>query len=340
MIDLHAHVVLEDALGAAGPDGPELDEGDEATGRPPCFRVGSYVLEGVDYRGTAFMDVEVRLARMDALGIELQVLSPNPLTYFHHVAPDRAVAFCARHNDAMAALVDGAPGRLRGLAQLPLQDPERAARELRRAVTDLGLLGAYVGTDPGRPLDDPTLDVVYGTCVDLDVPLFVHPAPSGIDGPRRDDRLDRFDADLWLGFAYEEALAVAALVLGGVLFRHPDLDVCISHGGGATSWLAERMAHAARTRAWADEGLRQEGEVEARLARLWWDAHVGGPEALAALLSAFGPDRLVAGTNLAGWDEGSDPSGGDAALAATMDGNARRLLRLGGPGAAGGSVTG
>jgi len=330
MIDIHAHVVLERALGAAGPYGPELDEGDAATGRPPCYRVGDYVLEGVRYRGSAFMDVEVRLARMDELGIDLQVLSPNPLTYFHHIDADQATTFCQSHNDGMAELVATHPTRLRGLAQLPMQDPERSAVELRRAVTELDLLGAYVGTDAGRTLDDPAFDVVYATCCELDVPLFVHPAPSGIDGPRRDDRLARFDAELWLGFAYEEALAVAALVLGGVLTRHPDLDVCISHGGGATSWLAERMAHAARTRAWATDDVREVGGVEALLGRLWWDAHVGGPDSLAALLRSFGPDRLVAGTNLAGWDACADPAEGDAALAATMDTNARRLLRLDG----------
>ncbi len=328
MIDLHAHVVLEQALGAAGVHGPELDEGDLGTGRPPCFRVGGYVLEGVRYRGTAFMDVDRRIERMDALGIDLQVLSPNPLTFFHHIEADDAVAFCRAHNDGMAELVGGHPTRLRGLAQLPLQDPRRATDELRRAVAELGLIGAYIGTDVGRPLDDPALDAVYEACCALDVPVFVHPAPGGIDRPRRDDRLARFDADLWLGFAYEEALAVATLVLGGVLTRHPNLDICLSHGGGATSWLAERMAHAARTRAWAGDDLRRDGAVESLLGRLWWDAHVGGPTALAALLASFGPDRLVAGTNLAGWDEGAEPSGGDRALAATMDRNARRLLRL------------
>lgn len=329
MIDLHAHVVLEEALGAAGPYGPFLDEGAPDEGRPPCFRVGDFVLEGVRYRGTPFMDVDLRLARMDALGIDVQVLSPNPLTFFHNIEADEAVAFCRAHNDGMADLVDRFPDRLRGLAQLPLQDPDRAADELRRAVSERGLLGAYIGTDVGRPLDDPSLDAVYGACVDLDVPLFVHPAPGGIDAPRRDDRLARFDGDLWLGFAYEEALAVATLVLGGVLVRHPDLDVCLSHGGGATSWLAERMAHAARTRAWAGPAAREDGAVEALLGRLWWDAHVGGPRALGALIASFGADRLVAGTNLAGWDECLDPSEGDAALAATLDGNARRLLRLG-----------
>ncbi len=328
MIDLHAHVVLESVLGAAGHLGPELDDGDEATGRLPCFRVGSYTLVGVRYRDSPFMDLDRRLDAMDEAGIDLQVLSPNPLTYFSHVETEWADRFCRRHNDELAALVARAPGRLRGFAQLPMQDPARAATELERAVKDLGLLAPYLGTDLGRPLDDPTFDPVWAACVELDVPVFFHPAPDGIDRPRRDERLARFDGDLWLGFLYEETLAVSSLVLGGVLDRHPDLDVCISHGGGATSWLAERMEHAARTRPWADDALAEPGSVAQRLGRLWWDAHVGGPRALAALLATFGPERLVAGTNLAGWDQSRDPSWGDTALAATMDDNARRLLRL------------
>lgn len=328
MIDLHAHVVLESVLGAAGPHGPELDEGDAATGRPPCFRVGDYRLVGVRYRGSPFMDVDLRLAALDRAGIELQVLSPNPLTLFTHAEATWADAFCRKHNDELAALVARAPDRLRGFAQLPMQDPARAVAELRRSVTELGLIGPYLATDLGRGLDDPGFDPVWEACVELDVPVFFHPVPDGVDRPRRDERLARFDADLWLGFLYEETLAVAGLVLGGVLDRFPTLDVCISHGGGATSWLAERIEHAARSRPWATPALAVDGAVHERLGRLWWDAHVGGPRALAALLAAFGPDRVVAGTNLAGWDESVDPSFGDAALSATFDGNARRLLRL------------
>ena len=328
MIDLHAHVVLASVLGAAGPYGPELDPGDESTGRLPCFRVGDYTLEGVRYRDSPFMDLDLRLAAMDELGITLAVLSPNPLTYFAHVEADWADAFCRRHNDELASLVAEVPTRLAGFAQLPMQDPVRAAGELHRAVTELGLLGAYIGTDLGRALDDPAFDEVWSTCTELDVPLFIHPAPDGIDSPRRDDRLTRFDGDLWLGFCYEETLAVATLILGGVLDRYPALDVCVSHGGGATSWLAERLEHAARTRPWASEQLRDEGAVADRLARLWWDAHVGGPRALHALLDTFGSERVVAGTNLAGWDQSHDPSWGDTDLAAVFDANARRLLRM------------
>jgi len=328
VIDLHAHVVLEQTLGAAGRFGPELDEGDPSTGRPPCYRVGDYRLVGVQYRNSAFMDVGLRLALLDEMGIDFQVLSPNPLTFLHHVDPTVANGFSRRQNDALGEVVASHPDRLGGLAQLPMQDPEAATIELHRAVADIGLLGAYIGTDLGRPLDDPAFDRVYAACVDLDVPLFLHPAPGGIDAPRRDERLARFDGDLWLGFAHEEALAVATLVLGGVLQRHPGLDVCISHGGGSTSWLAERMAHASLTRPWSQPELRQEGVVEMLLARLWWDAHVGGPRALSALIAAQGTDHLVGGTNLAGWDQTADPSFDDADLAATLEANARRLLRL------------
>jgi aminocarboxymuconate-semialdehyde decarboxylase len=328
VIDLHAHVVLETLLGAAGADGPELDEGDAATGRPPCFRVGSYELVGVRYRGTPFMDLEARLAAMDAAGIELQVLSPNPLTMFAHADAAVAAEFSRRHNDELAALVARAPARLGGFAQLPTQDPARAAAELGRAVRELGLLGPYLATDVGRPLDDPSLDPLWSACVELDVPVFFHPVPDGVGGTRRDERLARFDADLWLGFAYEETLAVATLVLGGVLDRFPTLDVCMSHGGGAIGWLAERLAHAARTRPWAPAHLAGETAVAERLGRIWWDTHVGGPAALAALVASFGTERLVGGTNLAGWDAGLDPAYGDAELAAVLPANARRLLRL------------
>ena len=92
--------------------------------------------------------------------------------------------------------------------------------------------------------------------------------------------------------------------------------------------VAERLEHAARTRPWSPDALREPGAAMQRLGRLWWDAHVGGPRALAALIEAFGSLHVVAGTNLSGWDQSADPSYGDPHLAATFDANARRLLRL------------
>jgi aminocarboxymuconate-semialdehyde decarboxylase len=282
------------------------------------------VLDGVDYRDTAFMDADRRLDLNDRLGIELQVLSPNPLTFFHHIEADVAAEFCRWHNDELASVVAGHPQRFKGFAQLPMQDVDASVRELRRAIGDLGLVGAYFGTDFGTDLDDERLDPLWSAAVELDVPIFVHPAPAGIDGPLRDARIRKYDLDLSLGFLYEETLAIACLVWGGVVDRHFGLDVCISHGGGAAAFMYGRLEHQGRTRPWARSAPVDFGSG---LRRLWFDNHVHDDESMALLERRVGADRLVVGTNLAGWDAPTDAS--QIPYREIYDHNARRLLRLG-----------
>jgi aminocarboxymuconate-semialdehyde decarboxylase len=157
-IDIHAHAVLEETFGAAGEHGPELTTAPD--GRP-LFRVGGYKLHGVRYRGSAFMDVDVRIAAMDRAGIDFQLISPNPLTYFHFIEPAAAAVFCRRNNDILASIVRRYPDRLAGLAALPMQSPQASIDELKRSIEQLGLLGAYVGTEFGIPLDSAELDSLY-----------------------------------------------------------------------------------------------------------------------------------------------------------------------------------
>ena len=322
-IDIHAHAVLEETFGAAGRFGPELGADDAGQ---PWFRIGDYKLLGVRYRGSPFMDPELRIGRMDAAGIEFQVLSPNPLTYFHFIEAPEAIAFCRRHNDVLAGIVRRHPGRLAGFAALPMQDPVAARDELTRSVEELGMWGGYVGTDGPRPLDSADFDAFYETCVKLDVPLFVHPAPAGLDGPKGDPNLGRFDLDLVIGFAAQETIAVATLIFGGVLERHPKLEICISHGGGAVGFLAGRLAQAGMKRPWAPEWTKSDGAFEETLRRLWYDAHVHDPRALDMLTRLVGKDRLVFGTNFAGWDQPENVKD-HAPYAPDLADNARRLLR-------------
>ncbi|MGQ0844133.1 MAG: amidohydrolase family protein [Sporichthyaceae bacterium] len=322
-VDVHAHVVLEVSFGAAGDAGPELGEEGDGT---PFYRVGDYVLRGVKYCGSPFLDVDLRLAAMDAAGIDRQMLSPNPLTYFGRLDLESAVAFARSHNDALAVLVGKHPDRLLAAAQLPVQDVAAAIAEARRAVRDLGMCAVYLDTDPGgRTLDDPELDPLYAALVDLDVPLFLHPTPLGTNGPPDDPRLRRFDLDLLMGFARDETLAVAALVFGGVLERHPDLDVCLSHGGGAMPFLAGRFERALAIRPWASPTLREKGFAH-YYRRIWFDTHVHDPGSLELLVRQVGTERLVFGTNFAGWDSSGVEGLGD--LASSLAGNAARLLRL------------
>jgi aminocarboxymuconate-semialdehyde decarboxylase len=217
----------------------------------------------------------------------------------------------------MATLVAGHADRLLGAAQLPLQDPGAAVAELDRAVTELGLSAAYVGSDYGFGFDDRRLDDVLARLVELDVPLFVHGVTNDGFGPPPDERLRRHGLDLVVGYTYEETLTVAALVLGGVLDRHPGLDVCVSHGGGAIAFLAQRFESMAAFR-------RSDVDLVAGLRRLWFDSHLEPGPALDLVVETVGADRMVFGTNFGGWDTPTEITDFDRSLTA----NANRLLRL------------
>jgi aminocarboxymuconate-semialdehyde decarboxylase len=272
------------------------------------------------------MDPELRIAAMAAAGIDFQVLSPNPLTYFHFIEPSTAQAFCRIHNDALARVVARYPDQLAAFAAVPMQDVGFAIEETQRAVRELGFKGPYIGADFGMALNDPRMDRFYEALTGLGVPLFVHPAPAGIDGPPGDANLQQFDLDIIVGFAASETIAVGRLIYGGVLDRHPELDVCLSHGGGMTGYAYGRMALAARKRPWATAELQLEGAFDALLHRLWFDVHVHDAETLALLKQRVNPEHLVFGTNFAGWDQQQYDVRDEAA---PYTSNARKLLRVG-----------
>ena len=77
VIDIHAHAIFKETLNSIKGLGPEIG-GDQDN---PWFRVGDYRLEGVRYENTPFMDINLRLEAMDSLGIDYQVISPNPITF-------------------------------------------------------------------------------------------------------------------------------------------------------------------------------------------------------------------------------------------------------------------
>ena len=320
VIDLHAHVVFEEVFGVAGKFGPELLTDKDGLS---FFRVGDYQLKPINYRDTVFMDVNLRLERMDKDGIDVQMLSPNPLTMFHHIPAKTAIEFCQIQNDTMAKVVSRHPGKLLGAATLPMQDVNAAIKELDRAVNELGLVAAYTGTHYPFGIDDPILDDFYSALVEMDVPLFLHPASSGGDKGPDDSRLDRFNLTILLGYPYEEMLACATILFGGVLERHPKLDICISHGGGGLPYLFDRFVGMTKFGNWIPESIREHG-FSHMLQKLWFDAHVDGETAHKRLLEVVGHDRLVYGTNFGGWDT---PSAADK-FAASLTPNAERLLRL------------
>ena len=322
VIDVHAHIVFEETLNFLDKEGPEIG-GDDIN---PWFRVGDYKLEGVRYRNTPFMDLNLRLDAMNSLGVDYQVLSPNPITYFHFIDKHSAIDYCKMHNDTMAKAILGHEDSLGGFATLPMQDPHEASKELERCIQELGLKGAYIGTDFPSGIGHHSMDELYKTFVELDVPLFIHPAPQGINGPYSDDRLDDFSLDLTVGFANDETAALGNIIFGGVLHKNPNLDICISHGGGNIAFLAGRMALAAENRHTSPEWIREKGEFLRQLKLIWFDNHVHQKESLDLLDSLVGTERQVLGTNFLGWDQPKRDSLKE--IPDFLSGNAKKLLRM------------
>lgn len=177
-----------------------------------------------------------RLQFMDEAGITVQVLSntgPGP----DLVAGADGVALARDMNDHLAAAIARHPDRFAGFAVLPMQSPDAAAVELRRAVKELGFVGALInGSTEGRFLDHPSFDDLLSAAVELDVPIYIHPhlAPqavrqayfSGLEpGASR-----VLEAAGW-GWHSETAIHIFRLVLAGTLDQHPRLRLIIGHMG-------------------------------------------------------------------------------------------------------------
>src|ERR1700726_3949221 len=117
---------------------------------------------------------EKRLKSMDDAGVTVQVLSnsgPGPDLV---PGPD-GIPMARETNDPLAAAIARHPDRFAGFAALPMQSPDAAAKELTRAVKELGFVGAMVnGTTDGKFLDDSSYDGILAAAAALDVPIYIH----------------------------------------------------------------------------------------------------------------------------------------------------------------------
>ena len=179
---------------------------------------------------------ERRLKYMDDAGVTVHVISntgPGPDLV---PGPD-GVALARELNDALAKACVKNPKRFAGWAVLPMASPKDCAAELRRAVKELGFVGAMInGTTEGRFLDHPSYDDILAASVELDVPVYIHPhlppEPvrqayySGLEpGAGR-----VLESAGW-GWHSEVAIHTLRLVMAGTLDKHRKLKVIIGHMG-------------------------------------------------------------------------------------------------------------
>ena len=296
-----------------------------------------YYREGVFYFDPVLTDLEARWRKIASYGdyAQVLVLAVPPI---EEIGPPAVAAEFARiANDEMAELVRRFPDRFVGFAAaLPLGDVAESSRELDRALTALGALGAQMYTNVlGVPLDDPRFEPLFTRLEEAGRAVWLHPTRSAA----RADYLTESSSNygLWwsIGWPYETAAALARLVYSGHMERHPRQVVIAHHGGGMVPHFSARLA--------MGPGLRQVKDTLPRppleyFRRFHVDtALFGAPHAVRCVLEFFGPRHVLFGTDMPLGPANSieatitdiDAAGlSSEDMAAVYNGNAAGLFRL------------
>jgi aminocarboxymuconate-semialdehyde decarboxylase len=275
-------------------------------------------------------DHEHRLADLDAMAIDMQLIAPPPLQCYYSVPIDIAVKAARIVNDGIAAFCARVPDRFKGFGSVPMPDSQEAANELERCVKTLGFTGVEVLTNVnGKELSDPSFAPFWKKAEELGALVMIHP-----NGFTEASRLTRFYFNNVIGNPLETTIALHYLIFDGVLERHPKLKILAVHGGGYLGAYAGRIDHAWGARSDSHGGLPQ--PPTSYLKRIYVDTVVFTPYQLAELVAVFGADHVVMGTDYPFDMAEYDPlghiasvAGFDAAtVAALAGGNTKRLLGL------------
>ena len=186
----------------------------------------------------------LRLEQMDAAGIDFQILSLFDPGVQDEPDATRAVDLARSANDDLAESVRAHPNRFGGFATLATQDPDAAAREFERAVTELGLVGGLInGHCQGRYLDDPAYEPLFACAESLGAPIYLHPTtphPAVMDAWFAPYVSDGMHLASW-GFAAETGTHVLRLVYSGLFDKFPGLQMIIGHLGEMLPFAAYRI---------------------------------------------------------------------------------------------------
>jgi aminocarboxymuconate-semialdehyde decarboxylase len=290
-IDIHSHFFPRNAPDFAakfgGTSGPwtTLDDHGDGTG---MMKLGGKPFRPVH---SALWDTNARLAELDASNVSLQIVCATPVMFAYGAPADQAAYVASAYNDLALAFCDGSNGRLKALAQVPLQDTDLACSELTRAMR-AGCIGVQIGNHVGnREMDDEGIVRFLAHCAHEGAPVLVHPWDM-LGG----DRLKRWMSAWTVAMPAETQFGIMSMILGGAFDKLPkDLKICFAHGGGSFPYLLGRLENAWHRR----DIVRGESKHPPShyLDRFSVDSAVFDHRALRLLIDTMGEDRIMVGSD-------------------------------------------
>jgi len=288
-IDTHTHVLTEETAALLRKEAPKV----AVTITPVDAESATLDVASVVYRPfpRGGFDLARRLHDMDAMGVDVQVLSATPQTYLYNQDASLGTTTAAIQNDQIAKLVKQNPQRFMGIATLPMQAPEKAADELKRAMTKLGLRGTMFASNiMGKNLDDPSFEPVWATAEELGAFIFIH--PNNVAGA---DRMKSYYLNNLIGNPLDTTIGAACLYFGGVLDRHPKLTIALAHGGGFTPYQAARWEHGWHVRPEPKKNIAKQPVDIAK--RFYYDTILHSAPVLEFMIERVGADHVMLGSD-------------------------------------------
>ena len=290
VIDVHTHLLPRSAIAAAekGTDwfGSKVER--DPLGRPEIV-TGDY---RVSLGGKVHWEsIPERLVRMDEMGVEVQVISLNPILFRYYLDSANAVKAAQAINEEIAAIVADYPSRFSGFGALPMQSPNDAVAELERVMATPGMIGVSVGTHvAGSNWDEPHLFPVLQAAEQAGAVVFVHPAAS-----RLTEAVSRYHMRNYIANPTETTIAIGSLIFGGIIDRLPELRLVFAHGGGYACWAFGRFDHGYKVRPEAREhASRLPSDY---LGKMWYDSLVHDPGNLRRLVDVVVIGQVLLGTD-------------------------------------------
>ncbi len=274
-VDVHAHCYFHEAINLMGDGAGKV--------LPPVKGVPEH-----------FIVIEQRLKEMDAMAIDMEVLSINPFWYGQD--RDTAAQIVKVQNEKLAELCAARPERFGAFASLSLQYPDLAVQQLEDAVRKQNLRGAAIGGSVlGEDFSDPKFHPVWAKAEELGAVLFIHPQSTP-------ELAKRFKGNGWLsntiGNPLSTTIALSHLIFEGTFDRFPGLKVIAAHGGGYLPSYADRSDHACLV---GPKGCNPEIKLKKKpteyLKQIYFDSLIFTPEAIRHLVAQVGSSQIVVGSD-------------------------------------------
>lgn len=189
------------------------------------------------------IDLDVRFRVMDGFDAYQQVLSIATPPIEAYAAPKDAIDLARAANDGMADLVARHPDRFPAfVASLPLNDPDAAATEARRAVETLGARGIQMFSNvDGQPLDAPPLLALFELMAGYDLPVWLHPYRGADVSDYATEARSKYEIWWTFGWPYETSAAMSRLVFAGLFDRFPHMKIITHHMGAMAPYFEGRV---------------------------------------------------------------------------------------------------